>query len=207
MKTAEGKLYLIVAIDRVSKFAYVELHPQMPKTLAAQFLRNLIQMLHYKIHTVLTDNGIQFTNRKQDRYAFAHIFNRVCIENQIELRLTKVNHPWINGPVERMNRTLKEATVRRYNYSSHQQLKEHLYNFLNAYNFAKRLKALKGLTPYEAIIKSWQNEPERLNINPFYHSLGLNTINKLEWMTYTMCYVKLSLFEDLKIEHPLLIPT
>jgi hypothetical protein len=74
-----------------------------------------------------------------------------------------------------MNRTLKEATVKRYNYQNHQQLKEHLYNFLNAYNFAKRLKALKGLTPYEYIIKSWQKEPKRFRINLLHHTLGLNT--------------------------------
>ena len=31
-----------------------------------------------------------------------------------------------------MNRTLKEATVRRYHYETHQQLREHLEAFLNA---------------------------------------------------------------------------
>ena len=41
-----------------------------------------------------------------------------------------------------MNRTLKEATVRRYHYATHQQLREHLAAFLDAYNFAKRLKTL-----------------------------------------------------------------
>jgi hypothetical protein len=62
--TREGKLYLIVAIDRVSKFAYAETHLQTSKTIAAQFLRNLLQILPYKLHTILTDNGSQFTNRK-----------------------------------------------------------------------------------------------------------------------------------------------
>ncbi|MGJ3494922.1 IS481 family transposase, partial [Piscirickettsia salmonis] len=47
------------------------------------------------------------------------------------------------------------------------------YAFLNAYNFAKRLKALKGLTPYKEIIKWWKNEPERFRINPHQHRLGL----------------------------------
>jgi hypothetical protein len=173
--TQEGRIYMIVAIDRISKFTYVEVHSQTSKTLVAQFLQNLIQMLPYKIHTILTDNGSQFTNRKQDLYAFTHILDRICDENQIEHRLTKVNHPWTNGQVERMNRTLKEATVKRYNYVTHQQLREHLYNFLNAYNFAKRLKALRGFTPYEYIIKSWQKEPERFRINPNHHILGLNT--------------------------------
>jgi transposase InsO family protein len=60
--------------------------------------------------------------------------------------LTKPNYPWTNGQVERMNRTLKEATVRRYHYDSHDQLRAHLAAFVDAYNFAKRLKTLKGLT-------------------------------------------------------------
>jgi hypothetical protein len=73
-----------------------------------------------------------------------------------------------------MNRTLKEATVKRYYDESHQQLKEHLYNFLNASNFAKRLKTLQGLTPSEYIIKYWQREPGRLKLNPCHHTVGLN---------------------------------
>jgi transposase InsO family protein len=60
---------------------------------AAQFLRDLLQALPYRIHTLLTDNGIQFTNCALDTHAFAHIFDRVCRENGIEHRLTKVRHP------------------------------------------------------------------------------------------------------------------
>jgi IS30 family transposase len=134
VRTEEGKLYLFVGIDRTSKFAYVELLEKYGKMEAAQFLRNLIAAVPYRLYTVLTDNGIPFTNRKTDQWAFARIFDRVCHENQIEHRLTKVNHPWTNGQVERMNRTLKEATVKRYHYENHTQLKEHLYNFVNAYS-------------------------------------------------------------------------
>ena len=175
VRTEEGKLYLFVAIDRTSKFAYAELHEKSGKIEAAQFLRNLIAAVPYKIHTILTDNGIQFTNRKTDRHAFPHIFARVCLENNTEHRLTKPNHPWTNGQVERMNRTVKEATVKRYYYDNHQQLREHLHSFMNAYNFAKRLKALQGLTPYEYIIKNWQSEPHRFLVNPTHHTVGLNT--------------------------------
>ncbi|GAA4488802.1 hypothetical protein GCM10023157_37300 [Gluconacetobacter asukensis] len=94
VQTAEGKLRLFVAIDRTSKFAYVELHQQAGKMVAAEFLRRLIETVPYEIHTILTDNGIQFTNRACDTYAFHHIFDRVCDENDIEHRLTKVKHPW-----------------------------------------------------------------------------------------------------------------
>ncbi len=73
-----------------------------------------------------------------------------------------------------MNRTLKEATVRTYHYDNHAQLREHLTAFLNAYNFAKRLKTLAGLTPFQYICRCWQKEPHRFKINPHRHSLGLN---------------------------------
>ena len=49
------------------------------------------------------------------------MFDMRCRENGIEHRLTKIKHPWTNGQVERMNRTIKEATVKRYHYDSHDQ--------------------------------------------------------------------------------------
>ncbi len=166
---------MFVAIDRTSKFTYAELHLDQTRDRACQFLRQLISAVPYRIHTILTDNGIQFTNRLKDKWAFKHLFDRICSQYQIEHRLTKVNHPWTNGQVERMNRTIKEATVKRYYYETHQQLKDHLQLFLTAYNFAKRLKTLKGLTAYEYISQCWQNQKERFKINPHHHTLGLNT--------------------------------
>ncbi len=115
--------------------------------IAAQFPRNLVATVPYTIHTILTDNGIQFTNHAHHKYACHHISDRLCDEHSIEHRLTKVKHPWTNGQVERMNRAIKEATVKRYHYDSHDQLRQHPGDFVAAYNFGRRLKALKGLTP------------------------------------------------------------
>ena len=152
VRTEEGKLYLFVAIDRTSKFAYVELFEKEGKIQAAEFLQNLIEKVPYKIRTILTDNGVQFTNLPRNRKAQQHIFDRICKENEIEHRLTLPAHPWTNGQVERMNKAIKEATVHRYYYESQAKLREHLQAFIDAYNFAKRLKALKGLTPWEFIV-------------------------------------------------------
>jgi transposase InsO family protein len=186
--TADGRLALVVAIDRASTCAFAELHAQATRRIAANFLRALIAAVPYTIHTVLTDNGTQFTEltafRKgadqQEEFQhpeglyLIHAFDYTCEQAGIEPRLTKPGHPWTHGQVERMNRTLNDATVKRYYYESHQQLKEHLYNFLKAYNFAKRLKTLHGLTPYEYIVKGWQKEPEHSRSNPYHHTLGLN---------------------------------
>ena len=180
VQTAEGKLYLYVAIDRTSKFAFVQVARKTGRESASAFLTALIEAVPYKIHTVLTDNGIQFTfpPRYSDgptaRY-MTHMFDMRCRENGIEHRLTKVKHPWTNGQVERMNRTIKEATVQRFHYDDHQQLETHLADFINAYNFGRRLKTLKGLTPYEFICKSWTSEPNRFRLDPIHQMPGLNT--------------------------------
>ncbi|MXS84968.1 hypothetical protein ABO04_03300 [Nitrosomonas sp. HPC101] len=57
-----------------------------------QLLHNLIAAAPYKIRTMLTENGIQFTCRKTDQYAFSHIFNSVCLENGTEHRLIRSNN-------------------------------------------------------------------------------------------------------------------
>ena len=188
VRTEEGKLYLLVAVDRTSKFAFAQLHTQVTRRVAADFLRELAATVPYKIHTVLTDNGIHFVHLQRRRshpddpqeplapgqIQRVHSFELACIQLGIEHRLTRPNHPWTNGQVERMNRTLKEATVRTYHYDNHAQLRTHLAAFLNAYNFAKRLKTLAGLTPFQYICRCWQKEPHRFRVNPHRHSLGLN---------------------------------
>ena len=80
-----------------------------------------------------------------------------------------------NGQVERMNRTIKEATVRRYPYGGHDQLRRHLQLFIDAYNHARRLKTLRGLTPYEFVCQRWLRDPERFNMNPLHHTPGPNS--------------------------------
>ena len=180
VRTAEGKLYLFVAIDRTSKFAVVELVERADMRAAAAFLEALIEAVPYRIHTVLTDNGIQFADLPKNRQGptarfRGHPFDRLCFVHGIEHRLTKPNHPWTNGQVERMNRTIKDATVKRYFYDTHNQLKAHLTDFLRAYNFARRLKTLKGLTPYEYLCKLWTQTPDRFTLNPIHQMPGLNT--------------------------------
>ena len=129
-----------VAIDRTSKFAFVELHEKATRRVAGNFLRALAAAVPYKIHTVLTDNGTHFTDPTGDGWTpedikamraekmpfRCHAFEAACADLDIEHRLTKPRHPWTNGQVERMNRTIKDATVKRYHYDSHDQLRQHL---------------------------------------------------------------------------------
>ena len=100
VRTEEGRLYLFVAIDRTSKFAFVELHEKATTRVAADFLAALIKAVPYKIHTVLTDHGLPLHDTKQQRVCsalikgalqrgepiWAHAFEYACARNDI-------NHP------------------------------------------------------------------------------------------------------------------
>ena len=145
---------MFLAIDRVSKFAYVEFHATAEMATGAAFMRGVVKAFPYQIHKVLTDNGVAFTKNASTKYdTMRHPFDRVCLEHGVEHRLTKPYHPWTNGQAERMNRTVKDATTKVLHYTTTENLRDHVLAFVSAYNFAKHLKALRWRTPFSSHLR------------------------------------------------------
>ena len=137
----------------------------------------MLEAVPYQAHTALTDNDIQFAGQPRNRnaiYSRPMRFDMICEENGIEHRLTNPNHPWTNGQVERMDRTIKDATVKRFHYT-HDQLQTHPADFMADYNFACWLKTLSGLKPYKYICKIRTSEPNRFILYPIHQMPRLNT--------------------------------
>ena len=170
--------YLFVAIDRISKFAVARLYQKQTIENTVEFLRSVIDRCPYKIHRILTDNGAQFTYAllaSHLRPKAFHPFDLLCKKHAIKHKLTKFRHPWTNGQVERFNRTIKDATIKKYHYDNLEQLQTHLDQFLLAYNFAKRLKSLKFKTPFGFVTEQYKMSPKVFHQNPHHYSRGLNT--------------------------------
>lgn len=181
MPTRGDRSDLQVRLRRVAREGHAPGRRQFPAALSTA--------VPCKIHTVLTDNGTHFTEPSGNTWTSEEIramraekvpfrcssFEGACADLNIEHRLTKPHHPWTHGQVERMNHTIKDAIVKRFRYDSHDQLREHLADFVAAYNFGRRLKTLRGLTPYEAICKAWVDEPSRFTQNPHHPILGPNS--------------------------------
>jgi transposase-like protein len=178
VKVGKEKHYGFVAVDRCTKYVYVELHDNKEQLTAKAFLENVLADFPFKISKILTDNGVEYTHqylpqakRPQEK---VHPFDRVCQQHTIEHRLTLIKHPWTNGQVEAINKKIKENTVRKYQYDSVEQLKEHLYFYILDYNFNKKLKALNFHTPYEIIIQKYQQAPQLFHHNPVNKFVGRN---------------------------------
>lgn len=176
-------------LSRTSRFAFAQLHGKATRRIAADFLRALVAAAPDTIHTALTDKGTRFVDSTpaspeaeaaairaacgELRLRRVHAFAHACEQNGIEHGLTKPRHPWTRGHVERINRPLTDATVRRRHDASHDRLGAHLPLFLDACSHARRLETLGGRTPYGFVCQAWTNQPARFTLNPTLLTPGL----------------------------------
>ena len=159
------KSYAFVAIDRATRYVYLEIHPRRDAETAAGFLGRFLAHFPQRVHTILTDNGSEFTDRfavdmkdkPKDRPSGRHPFDCVCTEHGIDHRLTRPYRPQTNGLVERFNRRIVEAIGREpkrgiahRRFVSHADRDTFLNRFVNDYN-RTRLKCLDYLAPLQAL--------------------------------------------------------
>ena len=97
---------MFVGICRVSKYAHALVFERQTAENALLFLDNLVKACPFKIHTILTDNGSQFTYNKSiikrgKGPSQRHRFDLKCKEHGIRHKTTKPYTPQTNGQVER----------------------------------------------------------------------------------------------------------
>ena len=84
LRCAEGIVHMFLAIDRVTKFAYVEFHATAEMATGAAFMRGVVKAFPYQIRKVLTDNGVAFTKNASTKWdTMRHPFDRVCDEHGV----------------------------------------------------------------------------------------------------------------------------
>lgn len=163
------KYYLFVAIDRATRTLYYEVYDAKTSENAEDFMNKCLDFFPFGITHVLTDNGLEFTN-KLIKSKKGHYFQKpskldvVCDENNIEHRLTKPATPKTNGMVERANGTIKNNTIKINEYNNKDEMQKDLLKFLMYYILYRRhgslRKELNVKTPFDAIEKWFEIKPE-----------------------------------------------
>jgi transposase-like protein len=159
------KSYAFVAIDRATRYVYVEILQKRDAKTSVGFLTRFLAHFPHPVHTILTDNGAEFTdrfavdmkNKPPGKPSGKHPFDLICAGHNINHKLTRPYRPQTNGMVERFNRRLAEAIGREPKHGSarrtflcHADRDAFLNRVVADYN-RTRLKCLGYLAPLEAL--------------------------------------------------------
>ena len=161
--------YLFVAIDRATRWVFVQIKPNKTAHSAASFLKALYKACPIKIRKILTDNGKEFTARLFGRLARGesgrHEFDQLCEALGIEHRLTRPRRPQTNGMVERFNGRIEEV-LRSHHFVGGEDLERTLLRYVWLYNHQLPQAALKGQTPVAAMMQWHQTHPHLFQKSP-----------------------------------------
>ncbi len=166
MSDESSRRYLYAAIDRATRWVYVEVLDNKEANTAAGFLQRLTAKAPFKITRILTDNGKEFTDRYcatgERKPTGKHPFDKVCATHSIGHRLTKPRTPKTNGMVERFNGRIAEVIKTTY-FSCSKELEETLLQYVRIYNQHIPQKALGHISPIQSL-KIWaKSHPELFN--------------------------------------------
>ena len=172
----EGKAhYLFVAIDRCTRAMLYWVYEHKTAENAEDFMDKCLEFFPFYITHVLTDNGLEFTNKllvskKGDKCQKPSKMDLKCEASNIQHRLTPPFSPKTNGMVERANGVIKTNTILKNKYANKEEMSRDLGNFLLFYNTNRThgalRKELKVKTPFQAIEKWYELNPELFKMSP-----------------------------------------
>ena len=178
MPDETARRYLFVAIDRATRWVFIEIYADQTESSSVDFLAKVKAACPIKISKLLTDNGSQFTDRftsksRKKEPSGRHLFDRLCRQFEIEHRLIPPRHPQTNGMVERFNGRISDI-VNQTRFGSAAELESTLRNYVKIYNHNIPQRALKHHTPIQAL-KNWQEKRPNLFVKRVYNQTGLDT--------------------------------
>ncbi|WP_424859328.1 IS481 family transposase [Tepidimonas sp. HKU77] len=169
MPDEHQRRYLFVAIDRATRWVFIQIKPNKTAAAARSFLKALHKTCPVRITHILTDNGKEFTDRLFASGARApsgkHEFDQLCQALGIEHRLTKPRHPQTNGMVERFNGRIAEVLA-THHFNSAEDLETTLTRYVWLYNHHLPQKAIGHITPLEALKKWYAQRPDLFIFKP-----------------------------------------
>lgn len=140
--------YLFIGIDDFSRELFAAILPDKTQYSSEKFLRQMLDECAYALEQAYSDNGLEYRGNHEN-----HAFMKLCKENNIEQRFTKVRTPQTNGKAERVIRTLMEMWHTKTSFKSRIHRKTELIRFVNYYNTVKPHKGIENMTPMEKLIQ------------------------------------------------------
>ena len=180
MQDESSRRYLFVAIDRATRWVFVQVKKNKTAASAKAFLNAVHKACPMRIQKVLTDNGKEFTDRlfatRAKQPSGEHEFDQLCASLGIEHRLTKPRTPRTNGMVERFNGRIADV-LRSHRFQTGEDLEQTLLRYVALYNHQFPQSALKSRTPIQAM-KDWYAERVDLFVRRPCNQTGLDSYRR-----------------------------
>jgi transposase InsO family protein len=170
MADESKRSYLFVAIDRATRWVFVQIKTDKTARSASSFLKALHKACPIKIQKLLTDNGKEFTDRlfaiKEREPSGEHEFDRLCQALDIEHRLTQPRTPKTNGMVERFNGRIADV-LKTNRFNSAEDMAQTLMRYVALYNHQLPQSALKSKTPMQTMKDWYASHPHLFHKRPY----------------------------------------
>lgn len=129
------ELYQYTAIDEFSRYRYLKIYGEKSTYTSYKFLLEVLDKFPFKIYTVRTDNGTEFTKRliSKDPNDIT-MFELALRKNNIHHDLIKPYTPKHNGKVERSHRKDNERFYSTHRFYSIEDANKQLQSYLRKYN-------------------------------------------------------------------------
>lgn len=163
VQVGETQSHLFSAVDQASRFAFVQMARQESAAESVAFLDTLLETLPFRIERISTPDAAPFTLPDP-----AGTFTRRCAQLGVEHHVIGATYPAQPGHMAGVDRLLRDSVT----FASEADVTSLLRNFVHAYNFRRRLKALRGRTPFDFIRQAWLSEPHRFLREPCHEILG-----------------------------------
>ena len=143
------KRYLLVAIDRATRWVYLDVVNDDTADTVAEFIKCAYAKCPVKIKTILTDTGKEFTNHVSANEE--HAFDKACLGFGIEHCLILPKSPQTIGMARHLNDQQRPQTVESTHFRSAEEMITTLKRCNKIYNYHIVQRSLGHLTPIKAM--------------------------------------------------------
>jgi transposase InsO family protein len=164
--------HCFVAVDRATRAVFMRVYDNHNGKTACDFLARCQKFFPFRIHTILTDNGGEYTLKGVAPAAYAKgkrtDFEAACDASGIVYKTTRPYTPKTNGLVERVNGLVQQQTIKRHRYETQEQVDQALTDWLNNYNLKRKHSRIPigRMTPLDALCLWFNKEPDIFHRRP-----------------------------------------
>ena len=157
------KFYQYTAIDEYTRIRYTWFTNEHSTYMSSEFVKRAVKYFPFKIETIQTDNGFEFTNRlnwNKSKRKQKTIFETTLEKLKIKYRQIKPYTPKENGKVERSHRKDQERFYQGRKFYGLEDLRKQGAEWRKEYNNFP-MRPLGWLSPNE-FLKKYKSQEESL---------------------------------------------